>query len=135
MTWGAVEFYACKPDRAFSVANREAVDRLINHKKLFTEEDFEKRYVQQTTLDERFYSEPAKIDFIKADTEWDDLDVIRGGLSVINDHRPVLQLEHVKQNKEKTANLESLLDMIKYVEVTPYFETDQYYFVPKEYYD
>lgn len=130
-TVGTVEFYACKPDRSFSVADRGAVDVLLN-KGWFKEEDFETRFVQQTTLDERFQSEPAKIDLIKADTEWDDLNVIRGGLSVINEHRPLLQLEHVKQNKEKNAELESLLGMIKYVEVTPYFETDQKYFVPKE---
>lgn len=69
--------------------------------------------VETDTLDNIFYNNNIKVNFIKIDTEGWEYNILKGGEKTINKYKPIIQLEYNETNmKQCDINPEQLLNYI-----------------------
>jgi hypothetical protein len=69
--------------------------------------------VEIDTLDNIFYNNDIKVDFIKIDTEGYEYNILKGGEKTIKKYKPIIQLEYnVTNMKQCNINPEQLLNYI-----------------------
>jgi FkbM family methyltransferase len=69
--------------------------------------------VETDTLDNIFYNNNIKVDFIKIDTEGWEYNILKGGEKTIKKYKPIIQLEYNETNmKQCDINPEQLLNYI-----------------------
>ena len=105
-------FYINLKDSCYSVGNYDQV-KIHNDNELFNELDWETDTVSYKTLDSfKNQLQGRKLDILKIDTEFNDLDVIEGGHDVIQTHRPIIDLEHIpKDFKNVKSEFDFLFDL------------------------
>lgn len=124
-----VEFWVNLKDNAYSGSSTRRVNYLRTDKHLFEESDWKKITVEMKPLD-AVIPPDNPVTLIKSDSESNDLFVIEGAFNIIDRDRPLLQFEHIPgYDKDRLLDIMSI---IKYKQVTPYIDIDQYYFAPME---
>lgn len=123
---GESEFNLNLKDNSYSGTSfRKIKDYEITRR--FSKDDWETITVEQRRLDTVLCNEE-NISLIKSDTECNDLDIINGGLEIIEKHRPLLQIEHVPYKHELSEFIEEFSYKQIVIDVFP----NQYYLVPNE---
>lgn len=82
--------------------------------------------VECDTLDNFFADYEQKIDYIKIDTEWNDINVLYGGETIINKHRPIIQVHHY------VPEMDEFFVRNNYKRIIPPPHVYKYYWVPDE---
>jgi FkbM family methyltransferase len=76
--------------------------------------------IKTTTIDDEFYENNIKVDFIKIDTEGWEYNVLLGGIKTILRDRPIIQLEWTPENMKQCLvnenDLDSLMKDLNYCE-------------------
>lgn len=127
------DFFICIPDGAYSVGNAQQRDWLINDKKIFTIDEWEKIEVDYVTLDSLDIIDDIKsLALLKVDTEYNDMTVVFGAINTIKKHRPIIQLEHVYDGNGIFPECSEFMKFMNYKRVIPFFDTDNFYFIPQE---
>jgi FkbM family methyltransferase len=125
-----VTFFCNVKEPFYSTTSQTRIDSLKS-KHLYDQDDWESTVVEMKTLDDFFANRSEKIALIKSDSEANELDVLIGAQETIEKHRPLLQLEHL-QHAISTSEVADFLNHIKYKQVKPYFDINQFYFTPME---
>jgi FkbM family methyltransferase len=68
--------------------------------------DINRINIKSSTLDNIFFNNDIKVDFIKIDTEGWEFNIIKGGINTIKKYRPIIQLEWNETNM-KQCNINS----------------------------
>jgi FkbM family methyltransferase len=82
--------------------------------------------VECDTLDNFFADYEKKINYIKIDTEWNDINVLYGGETIINKHRPIIQVHHY------VPEMDEFFVKHNYKRIIPPPHIYKYYWVPAE---
>ncbi len=65
--------------------------------------------IQTQTLDNIFYDNNIKVDYIKIDTEGGEYNILKGGINTIKKYRPIIQLEWEPINMSQANITESMM--------------------------
>lgn len=87
--------------------------------------DFTSYDVNCSTIDKEFINYNYKIDYLKIDTEWNDIFVLEGAKEVIDKHKPIIQVHHYEKGMDK------IFDNLNYVKVKTPDDFYKFYFLPK----
>lgn len=87
---------------------------------------YEEYEVDCDTLDNVFLDYEHKIDYIKIDTEWNDINVLYGAKEIIKKHRPIIQVHHY------VPEMDDFFIEQKYKRITPPSYVYKFYWVPEE---
>jgi len=69
--------------------------------------------IQTDTLDSYFYDVDKKLHFLKIDTEGWEYNILKGGRKTIEEYKPIIQLEWVKENmKQCSIDERDLMDIL-----------------------
>lgn len=92
--------------------------------------------VDAVCLDDYFSRVPRKVDYIKVDTEGWELFVLRGGRRLLEEHRPILQLEinaqNMRQCQVSAAELHGLLAELNYKLAAQENNGEENFYIPAE---
>ena len=82
--------------------------------------------VECNTLDNEFVEYDFKIDYIKIDTEWNDIFVLQGAKEIIKKHTPIIQVHHYE-----TA-MDEVFTELEYQKIETPSNFFKFYFIPKK---
>jgi FkbM family methyltransferase len=122
-------FYGCMLDSGYSTMIRDRYNQLIEDGE-FSKDDFIEYHIPTDKID-NIYKNENSVDLIKIDAEYEDINIFLGAIDLVNRNRPIIQIEHIEHH----INTDVFFDTIKeinYVEIKPYFESRNYFFIPKE---
>lgn len=89
--------------------------------------------IETDTLDNIFYDNNIKVDFIKIDTEGWEYYILKGGEKTIKTFKPIIQLEYSEINmKQCDINPEQLLNYINELGYKPHIKmVEELIIIPK----
>ena len=124
-----IDFYSCLIDSGYSTMNVARYNELLAGGQ-FSKFDFVVSPMDTYTIDD-FANDHDNVDLLKIDAEDEDINILMGAIHLIERDRPVIQMEHVL-NYDNTDLFFDTISRINYIEIHPYFESRNHYFIPKE---